>query len=80
MDEAIELFRSIDSEWKEQKGFISAHLGVDRNSDKGFSASVWETLSDLEASESTGWYQENGCLGLGLCSAGQLVSTINKQR
>ena len=58
IDEAISFYKSIESEMKQKKGFVGAHLGVDRNTGKGVSATVWETLADLEETETTGWYQD----------------------
>jgi len=58
IDEAINSYKSVESEWKQKKGFVSAHLGVDRNTGKAVSATVWETLADLQATEASGWYQE----------------------
>ena len=58
IDQAISLYESIESEWKQKKGFLSAHLIVDRNTGKGVSATIWETLADLRETETTGWYQD----------------------
>ena len=58
IDEAIALYSRLESEWKQQKGFLSAHLGVNRTTGKGFSATVWETLEDLQETEASGWYQD----------------------
>lgn len=57
LDDAIVLYKSIESEWKQQNGFVRAHLLVDRDTGKGVSVTVWDTLADLEATESSGWYQ-----------------------
>lgn len=58
IDDAINLYKSVESEWKQQKGFLSAHLMVDRETGKAVSASVWDSLEALEATEASGWYQE----------------------
>ena len=58
VDEAINIYKSAKSEWKQQKGFRSAHLMVDRETGKAISATVWESLEALEATEASGWYQE----------------------
>ena len=58
IDEATNLYKSIESEWKQKKGFAGAHLALDRNTGKGFSTTAWETLADLEATEASGWYQD----------------------
>ena len=58
LDDAIALYKSIESEWKQQTGFVRAHLLADRNTGKGVSVTVWDTLADLEATESSGWYQD----------------------
>ena len=54
IDEAINLYKSVESEWKQRRGFVSAHLGINRKSGEGISVSVWETLADLKETESSG--------------------------
>ena len=58
MDDAINLYKSVESEWKQKKGFVAARLIADRSTGKGDSATVWETLEDLQSTESSGWYRD----------------------
>ena len=58
VDEAIALYSSLESEWKQHKGFLGAHLGINRSTDEGFSATIWESLEELQQTEASGWYQD----------------------
>ena len=42
---------------KQQKGFAGAYLMTDASSGKALSITVWETQADMEAGESSGYYQ-----------------------
>ncbi len=59
VDEAISLYQSIEPLWKQQQGFVGAYLLTNADDrSKGISISIWETQADLEATEASGWYQE----------------------
>jgi heme-degrading monooxygenase HmoA len=58
LDEAIAICRSMESTWQQQKGFQGANLLVDRNTSKIISISTWATRADLDATEASGWYQD----------------------
>ena len=59
VDEAIRLYQeSVVPAAKQQRGFRSTMLVTDRASGKGMSFTVWETEADLQASEVSGFYQE----------------------
>ena len=58
LDQVIEIFRSMEVTWQQQKGFQSANLLVQRKTGKILSISTWATQADLEATEASGWYQE----------------------
>ena len=58
LDQVIEIFRSMEFTWQQQKGFQGADLLVERNTGKIPSISTWATQADLEATEKSGWYQE----------------------
>ncbi len=58
IDEAIRLYESLESERKDQRGFLTAWLGVNRDSGKAVSTTVWENLADIEATESSGWDED----------------------
>ena len=58
LDEAIAICQSMEPLWQQQRGFRHADLLVDRRTGKVFSLSTWATRADLEATEASGWYQE----------------------
>lgn len=58
IDQGINIVRSMEPLWQQQKGFQGANLLVERNTGKVLSISNWETRADLEATEASGWYQE----------------------
>ena len=58
LDEAIEICQSMEPAWQQQKGFQGATLLVNRDTGNIHSISTWATRSDLEATETSGWYQE----------------------
>ena len=58
LDEAIEICRSMETTWQQQKGFQGANLLVNRDSGNIISISTWATRADLDATEASGWYQE----------------------
>ena len=58
LDQGIEITRSMEAAWQQQQGFQGANLLVDRNTGKILTISTWATRADLEASETSGWYQE----------------------
>ena len=58
-EEAIAIFRdSVIPAAKQQKGFISLMMLMDRSSGKGMAVGVWESEADLNANEASGYYQE----------------------
>ena len=57
--EAAPVFRdSILPAAREQKGFVSAHVLVDREGGRFAAISLWETAADLEAIIASGFFQE----------------------
>jgi quinol monooxygenase YgiN len=59
LDELIAIFRdSIVPAAKQQKGFIGARLFTDRASGKGIAVTRWQSKEELEAGETSGYYQE----------------------
>ncbi len=57
--EAIDIYNnSVVPAAKAQKGFQGAYLMTDASSGKGLSITVWETEADMEAGESSGYFQE----------------------
>ena len=57
--EAIDVYKdSVVPAAKAQKGFQGAYLMTDASSGKGLSITVWESQADMEAGESSGYYQE----------------------
>jgi len=58
-DQAITLFKgSVLPAAQAQRGFKGAFLLTDRRTGKFVSLSLWETEADLNASEESGYYQE----------------------
>jgi heme-degrading monooxygenase HmoA len=58
-EEAARLFKDyIVPAAKKQKGFKSGLLLIDPNSGKGMSIAIWESESDIKASENGGFYQD----------------------
>jgi heme-degrading monooxygenase HmoA len=59
LDEVIKIYRdSVVPAAKQQKGFLGARLFTDRATGKGISVTRWQTKEDLEAGETSGYYQE----------------------
>lgn len=59
VDEAIRIYQeSVVPVAKQQRGFRSTMLITDRASGKGMSITVWDSEADLQASEASGYYQE----------------------
>ena len=58
LDDAIAICRSLEVGWQEQKGFQSANLLIDRFTGKIMIITTWATRADMEATETSGWYQE----------------------
>jgi heme-degrading monooxygenase HmoA len=59
IDEANSIFRdSVIPAAQAQKGFRAAYLLVDSATGKGMSITAWDALEDLQANESSGFYQE----------------------
>src|SRR5262245_22571984 len=58
IDEVIEIFQSMELTWQQQKGFQGANLLVNRNTGAILSISRWANRADLDATEASGWYQE----------------------
>jgi hypothetical protein len=58
LDEAIAICQSMEPDWQQQKGFRGANLLVNRDTGSILSISTWATRSDLDATEASGWYQE----------------------
>ena len=57
-DDTQSLYWSLEALWNQQNGFRGAYLLGDRSSGKGISVTLWDTQADIEATESSGWYQE----------------------
>jgi heme-degrading monooxygenase HmoA len=64
-DEASQFYRdSVGAALKEQKGFHSTRLLVDRASSKCLMVTLWESEADMKASEASGFLKEQlGHLG-----------------
>jgi heme-degrading monooxygenase HmoA len=58
LDEAIEICQSMEPAWQQQKGFQGANVLVNRDTSTILSISTWATRADLDATEASGWYQE----------------------
>ena len=58
LDEVVEIFQSMEAAWQQQKGFQGANLLVNQNTGNILSISTWATRADLDATEASGWYQE----------------------
>jgi heme-degrading monooxygenase HmoA len=58
LDEAIEIYQSMEATWQQQKGFQGANFLINRDSGNIISISTWATRVDLDATEASGWYQE----------------------
>ena len=59
IDEAISIFRdSVAPAVREQNGFKSVYLLIDRETNKGIGLSLWETEADVAALATSGFYQE----------------------
>ncbi len=59
VDEAVDIFKNgVLPAVREQKGFKSAYLLLDREANRGMGFSLWETEADLAAIASSGFYQE----------------------
>ncbi len=58
LDEAIAICQSMEPAWQQQKGFQGANLLINRETGAILSISTWATRTDLDATEASGWYQE----------------------
>lgn len=59
IDQAISIYRdSVAPAAKAQKGYVSSYMFTDQASGKGIAVTLWQTMEDLQASESSGYYQE----------------------
>jgi heme-degrading monooxygenase HmoA len=59
VDQAIAIYRdSVMAAAKAQKGFHATYMLTDASTGKGMSVTLWDSLEDLQASESSGYYQE----------------------
>jgi heme-degrading monooxygenase HmoA len=59
IDEAVSIYRdSVVAALKVQKGYRATYMLSDRTTGKGMSVTIWESLEDLQASESSGFYNE----------------------
>ena len=58
LDEVVEIFQSMEAAWQQQKGFQGAYLLVNQNTGNILSISTWATRADLDATEASGWYQD----------------------
>ncbi len=59
IDEAIRIYKeSVAPAAKSQRGYVGAHLLVDRKTGKGISITVWDAELDSIANEQSGYYQE----------------------
>jgi len=58
-DEATDLYaNSIVPAARQQPGYQGAWLFVDRAIGRSVSVTLWDTMEDMEASEASGFYQE----------------------
>jgi len=59
IDEAVSIYRdSVVAAVKAQKGYRATYMLSDRATGKGMAVTIWESLADLQASESSGFYNE----------------------
>lgn len=59
VDEAARVYNdSVVPAAKAQKGYVNTYLLTDNASGKGMAVTIWQTLDDLQASEASGYYQE----------------------
>jgi heme-degrading monooxygenase HmoA len=58
LDEVVEIVQSMEAAWQQQKGFQGANLLVNQNTGNILSISTWATRADLDATDASGWYQE----------------------
>jgi quinol monooxygenase YgiN len=59
IDEAISIYRdSVVPVAKAQNGYRATYMLVDRATGKGMAITVWDSLETLQASEGSGYYQE----------------------
>jgi heme-degrading monooxygenase HmoA len=59
MDEAVSIYRdSVVAALKVQKGYRASYMLSDRATGKGMAVTIWESLEDMQASESSGFYNE----------------------
>ena len=59
VDEAVSIYRdSVVAAVKAQKGYRATYMLSDRATGKGMAVTIWESLEDLQASESSGYYNE----------------------
>lgn len=57
--EAANIFQnSVLPAAKSQQGFRTGYMLTDATSGKGMSVTIWDSLADLQASEASGFYQE----------------------
>jgi quinol monooxygenase YgiN len=59
LDEAIRIYQeSVVPAAKQQPGFRSTQLLTDRASGTGMAVTAWDTEANMQASEASGYYQE----------------------
>ena len=59
LDEAIRIYRDdVVPSAKQQKGYVSHTLLIDRQTNKVISIAMWATESDMTASKTSGHYQQ----------------------
>ena len=59
IDEAVSIYRdSVVAAVKAQQGYRATYMLSDRATGKGMAVTIWESLEDLQASESSGFYNE----------------------
>ena len=59
VEETTSIYRdSVVPAAKAQQGFHAAYMLVDPATGKGMSITLWETVADLEANETSGFYQQ----------------------
>lgn len=59
VDEATRIYNdSVIAAAKGQQGYVNTYMLTDRASGRGMAVTLWQTLEDLQASESSGYYQE----------------------
>ena len=59
VDEAVDIYKNaVLPAAREQKGFKSAYLLLDREANRGIGFSLWEMKADVDALMASGFYRE----------------------